>query len=156
MDYKTTQCCKYDVPVIEKLEIKAAEFPWDKKMIKGFVEADGNHSVWTTDPTGRVVGWGLFIISEDSDLEFGRFIWRDGIDLVVAMQSMIEAVSYSPLPNRPKIVVDIPCWECHESPSIRFAAMQAVGFKATAVNDNDLYAYGRKWDSYRMELDQNG
>jgi len=154
MGYRTSQCSKYDIPVIEKLEISSAEFPWTKKTIKGFLAAEGNHSVWTTSPTGRKAGWGLFIIDEDSNLQFGRFTWKDQPfvgDLIEAMQSMIEAVSYSPLPDKPTIFVDVPAWECHESPTQRFAAMQGVGFKATGVNERDIYAYGRHWDSYRME-----
>jgi hypothetical protein len=156
MGYKTTQCSKYDIPVIEKLEISSAEFAWTKKTIKGFLDAEGNHSVWTTSPTGRKAGWGLFIIDEDSNLQFGRFTWKDQPfvgDLIEAMQSMVEAVSYSPLPDKPKIIVDLPAWECYESPTQRFVAMKEVGFKATVINERDVYAYGRWWDSYRMELD---
>lgn len=152
--YKTTQCSKYDVPMIEKLEIKGAEFPWDKKMIKGFIEADGNHSVWTTNPAGRKVGWGLFIIDEDSNLQFGRWTWREPAfvgDLVEAMRSMVQATSYSPLPDKPTIIVDIPAWECHEHKTMRFVAMQDLGFKATGINERDVHAYGRWWDTYRME-----
>jgi len=145
--YSTIQANTYDIPALRQLEIRGQEFPLDVKSLRKMVEEKEIHTIVTSCDYEKV-GYAMFTIDEDGDIEMVRVTYRPE-HAVEGIASLIDVITATPNLKRPKLTT---LWPEYDYGHETFKALLAGGLVAVGLESDAIEAYGKSYDAIILEL----